>query len=197
DVCSSDWASRRLLWSWRRRTAVNPGGISRACWPCSTATAASAARRVLGGQCPPIDNCARHLSIESNGKQSKLPAPVPFQEENPMTLSGSAAQSPRPGLRFTLVLLSIFFSIFWFALTGRNAAADPPLWTDVDEADIALRGERRIVPDSYRTLSLNVDALHAILATAPMEFSEAAKSDVAEIFLPLPDGSMARIGFVE
>ncbi|NLF64966.1 MAG: DUF11 domain-containing protein [Chloroflexi bacterium] len=114
-----------------------------------------------------------------------------------MTLSGSAAQSPRPGLRFTLVLLSIFFSIFWVALTGRNAAADPPLWTDVDEADVALRGERRIVPDSYRTLSLNVDALHAILATAPMEFSEAAKSDVAEIFLPLPDGSMARIGFVE
>ena len=74
-----------------------------------------------------------------------------------MTLS--ALLPSRPDLvRFTLVLLVIFL-IFWVALTGRNAAADPPLWTDVDEADIALRGERRIVPDSYRTLSLNVDAL--------------------------------------
>ncbi len=114
-----------------------------------------------------------------------------------MTRSGPSVRASRPGPRFALVFFTLVFSILWLALSGRSAAADPLLWTDVDEANIVLRGERRIVPDRYRTLTLNVDALHATLAGAPLEFSEAATDNAAEIYLPLPDGSMARIGFVE
>jgi uncharacterized repeat protein (TIGR01451 family) len=114
-----------------------------------------------------------------------------------MTPSGPPARSPRPGLRPGFILLSLLLSILWIALSGRSAAADPPLWVDVNEAGIMLRGERRIVPDRYRTLALNADALEGVLAGAPLEFSEAAKTAVAEIALPLPDGSMARFGFVE
>jgi len=82
-------------------------------------------------------------------------------------------------------------------ISRRGAAADPQLWTDVNDADIVLQGERRIVPDRYRTLALNADALQATLAMAPMEFSEGATTETAEILLPLPDGSMERFGFVE
>jgi uncharacterized repeat protein (TIGR01451 family) len=114
-----------------------------------------------------------------------------------MTPSGLPVRSPRPGLRPGLILFSLLLFILWMALSRRSAAADPLLWVDVNEAGIMLRGERRIVPDRYRTLALNADALHGILAGAPLEFSEAAKSTVAEVTLPLPDGSMARFGFVE
>ena len=102
-----------------------------------------------------------------------------------------------PGLRRALLLLGALLFAVWIGLSVRNAAADAQLWTDVAEADIVLQGERRIIPDRYRTLALNDAALQTALAAAPLEFSPAAETRAAEIVLPLPDGSLARFNFVE
>lgn len=104
--------------------------------------------------------------------------------------------------RLALLLVSFVLLLYWVSTTARHAAASPPpaqapatLWTDVSPDAITLQGERRIVPQRYRTLALNAAALQAILATAPPEFSAAARTQPAQITLPLPDGSLARFNF--
>ena len=81
------------------------------------------------------------------------------------------------------------------AATSDLSQLSQHLWSDVNQTDIVLQGERRIIPDHYRTLALDESTLKAILATAPMEFSAAATP--SEIWLPLPDGNMERFHFVE
>ncbi|MCL4867929.1 MAG: DUF11 domain-containing protein [Anaerolineae bacterium] len=107
-------------------------------------------------------------------------------------------------LRYGLVLLSLLLVSVWASAPERQAAANPAapqvspyLWTDVNQAEIILQGERRVIPNRYRTIAINADVLHTILATAPMEFTEAAATNPAEISLPMPDGSMARFHFSE
>lgn len=65
----------------------------------------------------------------------------------------------------------------------------PYVWQDVSEATITDAGERTIVPERYRTVSLNIEALRDILASAPMEFTEEAKTKNVLVSLPIPDGS--------
>lgn len=121
-----------------------------------------------------------------------------------MTVSAMTSFSLKGFLRFALLLLSMLLVVWISASGGQNVAASSSLlqptsalWSDVDPTDILLQGERRIAPSEYRTLALNRDLLHAILDTAPPEFSEAAKNNPAEISLPLPDGALARFHFAE
>ncbi|MBP8058402.1 MAG: DUF11 domain-containing protein [Chloroflexi bacterium] len=105
-------------------------------------------------------------------------------------------------MRFIWLLFCLFLVIFGVSVPEPSAAATSDLsqlsqhlWSDVNQTDIVLQGERRIIPDHYRTLALDESTLKAILATAPMEFSAAATP--SEIWLPLPDGNMERFHFVE
>jgi hypothetical protein len=90
-------------------------------------------------------------------------------------------------------------------LTGlscpASAAADilvsaNGLWRDVNESEIGLQGQRWVVPDRYRTLEFDRDALNARLALAPLEYSPAAQEDLPVLILPLPDGGYGRFRFV-
>jgi hypothetical protein len=74
----------------------------------------------------------------------------------------------------------------------RGSSKRPLLWRDIKESEIAQRGERQIVPDRYRTLTLNVDMMRAVLASAPEEFSDAARGRELIVTLPMPDGSFQR-----
>lgn len=119
-----------------------------------------------------------------------------------MTQPHTPSFSLQSFFRLTLLLVSFVLLLYWVSTTARHAAASPPpaqapapLWTDVSPDAITLQGERRIVPSRYRTLALNTAALQAILATAPPEFSAAARTQPGEITLPLPDGSLARFNF--
>ena len=69
-------------------------------------------------------------------------------------------------------------------------------WSDISPAAFAPAGERIIVPDQYRALTLDRDELSASLARVPLEGSAAAAVR-AEIDLPLPDGSFGRFAVVE
>ena len=84
---------------------------------------------------------------------------------------------------------------------SSSAASQPPssgdVWYDVDESDLPAGGERWIVPQSYRTVGLNVDALQAVLDAAPMEGTPAAATSDVVLALPLPDGGYGRFRIVE
>lgn len=106
--------------------------------------------------------------------------------------------------RLGLFLFSLLIVSVWISAPERPAAAYPTadslnshLWSDINQAEIALQGERRIVPTRYRTLSLDAATLQSILAVAPMEFSAAAADSPTEIWLPLPDGTFGRFRVVE
>ena len=90
-------------------------------------------------------------------------------------------------------LLILFISISSF--TNNNA--QPDLWTDISESEIALAGTRDIVPDVYRTVKLNLDFLRPLLDSAPIEFTPEAKEGKSIITLPMPDGTFQKFIFWE
>ncbi len=63
-------------------------------------------------------------------------------------------------------------------------------WFDANEANILIPAnqERKIIPERYRTLALDLDALKSSLTDTPMEFTFAAKHHPKQIILPMPNG---------
>ena len=72
-------------------------------------------------------------------------------------------------------------------------------WFDANEANIFIPAnqERKIIPEEYRTLALNLDDLKSSLANAPMEFTFAAKHNPTHIVLPMPNGDDVTFQVVE
>ena len=66
-------------------------------------------------------------------------------------------------------------------------------WFDANEDNIVIpvNKERKIIPEKYRTLALDMDALKSNLADAPMEFTMAAKQNPKSVVLPMPNGEDA------
>ncbi len=108
-----------------------------------------------------------------------------------------------PLRRARLVTLLILLAIL--AASALPALADPALpaqpanalWRDVDERAVTPAGERWIVPQQYRLVELNVDALQAVLAAAPLEGTPAAAQSDVVLALPLPEGGYGRFRIVE
>ena len=69
------------------------------------------------------------------------------------------------------------------------------MWRDLDSGSIPQGSKRLIVPALYRVVRLDTASLAQTLNAAPMEFTRAAKESPAIIYLPLPDGTMARFQF--
>ncbi len=90
----------------------------------------------------------------------------------------------------------LFLLLFLSNLTHANQPSTE-YWQDVDESSFSARGERWIIPDEYRTLSLDYAGIQALLAQAPMEFTTAARIQPLEITLPMPDGSWQRFNVFE
>ncbi len=83
------------------------------------------------------------------------------------------------------------------ALAVQGAKRSPDgLWQGLDEAELTaspnIQKQRQIVPTRYRTLRLDLGVLKQLLATAPMEFTEAAKKASMLMTLPMPEGTYAR-----
>jgi reprolysin-like metallo-peptidase family M12B/S-layer family protein len=72
-------------------------------------------------------------------------------------------------------------------------AADSP-WRDFDDSALRADSERVIVPQRYRAVRLDRDALLETLAQAPLEFTADAadKALSVEVALPMPDGTSVR-----
>lgn len=83
-------------------------------------------------------------------------------------------------------------------LTVKPADRQPvDLWQDVSETSLRLAGQRRIVPDRYRVLRLDKEALRAVLIKAPAEFARVASGKEVILDLPLPDGTFSRFSVRE
>ena len=103
------------------------------------------------------------------------------------------------GLVFIATLIAALAAGF-FPQPSSAASQPPPssdVWYDVDESSLPVAGERWIVPQSYRTVGLNVDALQAVLDAAPMEGTPAAATSDVVLSLPLPEGGYGRFRIVE
>ena len=72
------------------------------------------------------------------------------------------------------------------------------MWSEIAEQSIPKTGERRIVPQVYRTVSLDLKTLQPVLAAAPERFTQAAnKTDLPVLGLPMPDGSTQHFRMTE
>jgi hypothetical protein len=90
----------------------------------------------------------------------------------------------------------VFFALL-FCLPAQNFAQKRPAnpWRDMAESAVAMRvnmPDRQIVPDRYRTVAVDREALKQILDAAPDEFSDQARSQKVILSLPMPDGMMQR-----
>lgn len=101
-----------------------------------------------------------------------------------------------------LVLLILFSGLI--RIDGRistmneaYANSSVTVWTDIQDASFSLRGERRIIPEKYRTLKSDITTLRALLNTAPTEQTAGVQSNPLHIQLPLPDGSMSTFEVIE
>ena len=80
---------------------------------------------------------------------------------------------------------------------AANGAATKPVWEEVSEPTVlAMRSagsQRTVVPRAYRTLRPDRAALASALGRAPLTLTAEAKRSPAELALPMPDGSFARV----
>ena len=100
---------------------------------------------------------------------------------------------------FSLKITSFhFISIFILFTSAINAQSNfAELWNDVVETSITTVGTRYIVPQSYRTLELELQDLSSALNQAPNEDVTRVKESDFLLSLPLPDNSFTTFKVVE
>ena len=87
-----------------------------------------------------------------------------------------------------VILLGFYFS--------PDAKADA-YWNDIQKTNIQSTGERLIIPEKFRTVTLNVPEIKAVLNAAPMEKNVRPANSNSIVTLPMPDGRNLRFRFVE
>ncbi|MBK9098127.1 MAG: T9SS type A sorting domain-containing protein [bacterium] len=102
-------------------------------------------------------------------------------------------------LKLSVKSLSYFLiSIFMISTTAVNAQQSfSELWDDISETGLVTNGTRYIIPESYRTLELDLQSLLAALAQVPQESSTSVSNSGFLLSLPLPDNSFATFRVVE
>lgn len=101
-------------------------------------------------------------------------------------------------IRVSLSVAATF--VLSFAATAFGQTTHQPnerMWEDIDGRSLDPAAKRLIVPMAYRTVRLDPAALARTLQRAPMEFTREATENPAIIYLPMPDGTMARFRFEE
>jgi len=95
-------------------------------------------------------------------------------------------------------------ALLQLALAGAAWAQAPDLATETDGVwrEAALKdtqpaGAQWIVPERYRLVALDRAAFEARFFAAPMEFTDAARTNPVVVALPMPDGGVARFAIVE
>ena len=89
------------------------------------------------------------------------------------------------------------FQLFILLLLTSNLGLAQNIWTDSPDVLSNIQDARVQLPNNYRTLNLDFEAMKSILENAPMEFTAAAKSQPLVIALPMPDGRMENFEVVE
>ncbi|MFQ5489261.1 MAG: reprolysin-like metallopeptidase [Phycisphaerae bacterium] len=76
--------------------------------------------------------------------------------------------------------------------------SDDGVWVGMDRGALtALDGEVVTKVGQFQAMELDVTALDDLLATAPHQYTEEARTAPSEVSFPMPDGRYARFSFVE
>lgn len=85
-----------------------------------------------------------------------------------------------------------------FGATAQGPASATSWWSNIGEREVNATGERRIVPNAYRTVRINGTALSDLLEGANSgTIPEVTIKADRTIALPMPDGSTASFRFME
>lgn len=95
---------------------------------------------------------------------------------------------------FYQFLLALLFILMTYSINAQ--VKTEVLWNDINESTIVEKSDRQIIPIFYRTVELNVPHLEDVLKQAPMEFTEASKTEKVVLSLPMPDGTSSRFYIV-
>lgn len=97
----------------------------------------------------------------------------------------------RVGSWFILLIILTVLAVWTRSATAaiESGQSGDQIWYDVEESTIEAAGARRIVPEQYRTLAVDLHRLSSRLDQAPMEFSPESGAIIVSLPLPLPDGS--------
>src|SRR5437868_15546711 len=99
--------------------------------------------------------------------------------------------------RISLLVTATFVLSVVAAIFGQvTRQPNDRMWKAVPERTLDQSARRVIVPLAYRTMRLDTAALRQALAGAPMEFTRDTTQNPI-IYLPMPDGTMARFRFEE
>ncbi len=90
------------------------------------------------------------------------------------------------------IVLAIFVSTF----VSLNAQSNN-YWNDISSANVQSSGERVIIPERFRTLTLNTAEMSSVLFSAPQEKNVLAKNSNTIVSLPLPYGGFGRFRVVD
>lgn len=104
------------------------------------------------------------------------------------------------GLKARVTLLVGATLVLSFAAAIVGWAATQPgerMWQDIGGRSLDPVARRLVDPSIHRIVRLDTAALAQTLEGAPMEFSREATEHPAIIYLPMPDGAMARFRFEE
>jgi len=104
------------------------------------------------------------------------------------------ASRPLPALRRLSLLLLLPFAA---APASYAQSAAEQMWSDANEAALRPAAGRQIIPERYRTLQLDRDAMEALLEAAPDEARPGDTSGGVLLALPLPDGGFGTFQVVE
>ncbi|MBU3715189.1 MAG: hypothetical protein FGM46_09645, partial [Ferruginibacter sp.] len=93
-----------------------------------------------------------------------------------------------------LPIALIFSALFLF----ENLSAQNNFWKDINEVKAKNTSyERVIIPNKYRTVSLDYAGLLTVLKNAPKEFSRESISNPLVLAIPYPDGTIKHFNMVE
>lgn len=93
------------------------------------------------------------------------------------------------------VLLTLFclsLALPAFSQTNKNP------WQDSPETSFAKKSDQRtVIPQQYRTLSLDLDKLQDLLLEAPLRYTAAADAGQPTLDIPMPEGGFQSFHIVE
>lgn len=99
-------------------------------------------------------------------------------------------------MKRSIFLLCVIFSLS--AVAAFAGSSPDRLWREINDASLQRNAVRRtVIPQAYRTYTLDKNELQAILREAPMEFTDSARQIEWIITLPMPDGTFSRFRIEE
>ena len=95
-------------------------------------------------------------------------------------------------LRVGVILLLVLLALPTFAQNNNNP------WQDISEFTLnESSADRQIIPEKYRTVSLEGNVLKEILDAAPLRHTPAAEATEVRLSLPMPDGTIEEFRIVD